>query len=297
MEIKVTMLGTSGSSPTKKRSMPGIALTYNGGVYLFDCGEASQMQMIKYGINFSRINAIFISHAHGDHIIGIAGLIRTMAMNRRSSDLDIFIPRGYEKTVKALISFDKALMTYKINVHGIGAGRVYRGKGFSVSAFGLNHTIPSCGYVFKEDDKHRFIEDKAKKLGIKGEMYSKLQKNGSMKINGKRITLQSVTRIQKGKAFVYAGDSRPSKATVAASKNADLLVHESSYSSSEKHLAEERKHSTSQEAAQVAKAAKVKRLVLTHISARHSSVDELEKEARKVFKNTKVAEDGDIIIL
>ncbi len=297
MEIKVTMLGTSGSSPTKTRSMPGIALTYNGSVYLFDCGEASQMQMIKYGINFSRINAIFISHAHGDHIIGIAGLIRTMAMNRRSADLDIFIPKGYEKTVKTLISFDRALMTYKINVHGIGTGTLYRGKGFSVSVFRLNHTVPSCGYVFREDDRYRFIVDRARKLGIEGEMYSKLQKKGALKINGRRITLESVTKVQKGKAFVYAGDSRPSRSTVMASKNADLLVHESSYSSSEKHLAQERKHSTSEEAAQVARKAKVKRLVLTHISARHSSVDDLEREAHRIFKNAQVAEDGDIIIL
>ena len=297
MEIRITMLGTSGSSPTKSRSMPGLALTYNGGVYLFDCGEASQMQMIKYGISFSKINAIFISHAHGDHIIGIAGLIRTMAMNRRSADLDIFIPKGYESTVKALISFDRALMTYKINVHGIGTGVIYRGKGFSVRSFRLNHTVTSYGYVFREDDRHRFIVDKAKRLGVKGEMYSKLQKNGSIRIDGRRITLDSIARVQKGKAFVYAGDSRPSKATILAARGADLLVHESSYSGSERHLAMERKHSTSEEAAQVAKSAGVKRLVLTHISARHSSVDELERQARRIFKKTNVAQDGDIIIL
>ena len=161
MEIKITMLGTSGSSPTKSRSLPGVALTYNGNNILFDCGEGTQMQMIKYGINFSKIIAIFISHAHGDHVIGLAGLVRTMAMNRRSADLDIFVPRGYEKVIKTLILFDKALMTYRINVYGIRSGIVYKARDFTVSAFPVNHTISSCGYVFRENDRRRFIVEKA----------------------------------------------------------------------------------------------------------------------------------------
>ena len=297
MEIKITMLGTSGSSPTKGRSMPGAALTYNGSILLFDCGEASQMQMIKYGINFSRISAIFISHAHGDHIIGIAGLVRTIAMNRRSADLDIFIPKGYENVIRTLISFDKALMTYRINVHGIRSGAVYRKKDFTVSAFPVNHTIPSCGYVFRENDRRRFIVEKARKLGIKGEMHSMLQERGWIRIKGRRIALGSVTTVQKGKALAYATDTRPSKMTVAAAKNADLLIHESSYSDAERDLAQERKHSTSGEAAGVAKAAKVKMLVLTHISARYSSADKLERDAKKVFRNSHVAHDGEVIIL
>lgn len=297
MDIKITMLGTSGSSPTKSRSMPSVALTYNGNVILFDCGEGTQMQMIKYGINFSRINAIFVSHTHGDHIIGLAGLVRTMAMNRRSSDLEIFVPKGYEKVISTLISFDKALMTYRINIHGIRSGTVYKTREFSVSAFPINHTVSSCGYVFRENDRRRFIVEKAKRLGIKGRMHSVLQDRGWIRVNGRRIMLGSVTTMQKGKSVVYATDTRPSRSTVTAAWNADLLIHESSYSEGERMLAKERKHSTSSEAAQIARAAKAKRLVLTHISARHSSIVRLEKEARAIFKNSSVAEDGDIIIL
>ncbi len=297
MEIRITMLGTSGSSPTKSRAMPGIALTYNGSIILFDCGEGTQMQMIKYGINFSKINAIFISHTHGDHIIGLAGLVRTMAMNRRSADLEIFVPVGYERVIKALISFDKALMTYRINIHGIRSGIVYRTREFSVSAFPTNHTISSCGYVFRENDRRRFIVEKAERLGIKGRMHSVLQERGWIRIKKRKITLDSVTTVQKSKIVVYATDTRPSKSTVLASMGADLLIHESSYSEGESNLAKERKHSTSGEAAAIAKAAKAKRLVLTHISARHSSVERLEKEAKAVFKNSNVAEDGDIIIV
>ncbi len=297
MGMRITILGTSGSAPTKDRMMPGVVLTYDGSTMLFDCGEGSQMQMMKYGINFSKISAIFISHAHGDHIIGLAGLVRTMAMNRRSADLDIFVPRGYEGIVKTLISFDKALMTYRINIHGVGSGVVYEGKEFNIRAFHLNHTIPSCGYVFREADRRRFIVEKAKKLGIKGAMHSELQGKGWIKVGRRRITLQSVTTVQKGKSFVYATDTRPSRRTVAAARNADLLIHESSYSESEKALARDRKHSTAAEAAAVAKAAKVRRLVLIHISARYSSVGSLEKEARSVFMNSEVARDGEVIVL
>ena len=251
MDIKITMLGTSGSSPTKSRSLPGVALTYNGSVILFDCGEGTQMQMIKYGINFSKIIAIFISHAHGDHVIGLAGLVRTMAMNRRSADLDIFVPKGYEKVIRTLISFDKALMTYRINIHGVRSGTVYRTKDFNVSAFPVNHTISACGYIFRENDRRRFIVEKTKRLGIEGTMHSVLQRHGWIRIGSKRITLKSVTSVQKGKKVVYATDTRPSRSHVAA-KGADLLIHESSYSEGEGDLARERKHSTSAEAAVMA---------------------------------------------
>ena len=297
METKITMLGTSGSSPTKTRAMPSVALSYNGDVLLFDCGEGTQMQMLKYGINSSRIRAIFISHAHGDHVIGLAGLARTMAMNRRQSPLDIFAPAGSEKTINTLISFDKAMMTYRIMVNGIRSGKIYKGKGFSVTAFALDHSVPSCGYAFREDDRMRFNEDKCKKLGVTGEMHSVIHRLGSLKIGKKVIKLGQVARRQAGKKVVYASDTRPTKSTATAAKNADILIHESSYSYSERKLAKERKHSTSAEAAAIAKEAGAKLLVLTHISARYNNADAMENEATKVFKNTKIAKDGDVIIV
>ena len=297
MEIRVTALGTSGSSPTKERSMPSVAITYNGEVLLLDCGEGAQMQMLRYGINFSRINAIFISHAHGDHVIGVAGLIRTLAMNRRNAPLDIYIPKGYERVIRSLIEFDKAFIGYKINIYGISAGRIFKGKGFTVEAFRLNHTIASTGFVFAEDDRRRFIEEKCKRLGIKGEMHSVIEKQGKIRIGKRVISIADVTTLQKGKKIVYASDTRPCKSTEKAAKGADLLIHESSYSENEKALAKERKHSTAMEAALIAKNAHARKLALTHISARYSDAKALENEARKIFKNTSVLKDGDIIII
>lgn len=291
--IEVTVLGSSGSSPAKGRQMPAVALRHEGEIFLFDCGEGTQMQMLQYGINTYRIKAIFISHAHGDHIIGIAGLVRTLALNNRKDSLLIFVPRGQERIIRSLVVFDKALIGYEIRIVGIGTGTVYKGKGFSIEAFKLNHTILTYGYVFKEDDKRRFIKEKCERLGIEGEMFAALEKNGRIRIKGKNISLNSVTRFQQGRKIVYAADTRPSESTVRAAKNADILFHESSYTQEYKELAKSRKHSTALEAANVAKKAHAKRLVLIHISTRFKTTVPLMKEAGKVFRNTMVAKDGD----
>lgn len=290
--IKVTMLGTSGSTPTKERSLPGVLLAYDGSSYLFDCGEGTQMQMMKFGANISKIKCIFLTHLHADHVIGIAGLIRTLALNNREEELSIFIPKGYESRLKDLIVFDKAMIRYKITIKGVRSGEIYKGKNFSVSAFKLDHTITTFGYVFKEEDKFRFLTDKCKALGIKNQMFADITKNRKTTVNGKLITLKQVTRTVKGKKIIYASDTRPCSSTIAAAKNADLLIHESNYASAQENLAKERKHSTSQEAAKIAKKAKAKKLVLTHISARYRDTTQLLKDAKAEFKNSVVAFDG-----
>ena len=290
--MDITLLGTSGSSPTKERMMPSVAITYEGETLLFDCGEGTQMQMLKYGINASRIKAIFITHAHGDHIIGIAGLVRSMALNGRSEALSIFIPKGYERVIQGLLTFDKAIICYRINVIGAKPGKVYSGKGFHVRAFRLNHTISTLGYAFKEEDRLRFDKDKTKKLGMKGTMFSEMLSKKKLRIKNKVVALSSITSIKKGRKVVYASDTRPSTSTVSAAKDADLLIHESSYSDQQANLAKERKHSTASEAARIAYKSKAKGLVLTHFSARYSDISPLLAEARKIFSATTAGSDG-----
>jgi ribonuclease Z len=295
--IRTIMLGTAGSAPTKERHLPCFVIVDEGDMLMFDCGEGTQFQMLAYGLNAIKIRAIFISHAHGDHTIGIAGLVRTMALNSRKEPLYIFVPEGYEKIINSLVVFDRAMISYPIIIKGVKQGVVYRGKDYQVSAFRLNHTIPTYGYVFKEDDKVRFIPEKAKKAGLRGTMFSELLKKGSIKVNSKTFKVEQLTKRQPGRMIAYAADSRPAGATVAAVSGADILIHEASYSVAEKALAVERKHSTAGEAAEIAKRAKVGRLVLTHISARHRDAEALLKEARKVFKNTIVAKDGEELLL
>ncbi len=290
--IKVTMLGTSGSTPTKDRSLPGVLLAYDGNSYLFDCGEGTQMQMMKFGANISKIRCIFLTHLHGDHVIGIAGLLRTLALNNREEELTIFIPRGYESRLKSLIVFDKAMIRYKITIKGVRSGEIYKGKNFSVSAFKLDHTVATFGYVFKESDRFKFLVDKCKALGIKDQMFTDITRNGKTTVNGKLVRLKQVTVAVKGKKIVYASDTRPCAATVVAAKDCDLLIHEANYATAQEQMAKDRKHSTAHEAARIAKKARARKLVLTHISARYRDTSQLLREARGEFKNSFVAFDG-----
>ncbi|MDE1854733.1 MAG: ribonuclease Z [Candidatus Micrarchaeota archaeon] len=297
MQIKTIILGTAGSAPTRERRMPSVAMIYEGEVLLFDCGEGTQFRMLEHDINPVKVKAIFISHAHGDHTIGIAGLVRTMGMNNRKEPLLIFVPAGDEKVIQSLITFDRALITYKIIIRGIRSGLVYSGREYEVLAFKLRHTIPTYGYAFREKSKTKFKKELAHRLGIRGEMFSKLEKNGSVKVGKRTVRLSQVSWRQEGKKIVYATDTRPTQETIAAARNADLLIHESSYKASEIGLARKRMHSSAGEVAMLAKKAGVKRLVLTHISARHRTDTELLRDARNIFKNTVVANDGYTVII
>ena len=290
--FKVTILGSSGSAPTKDRGLSSVAVSREGSIYLFDCGEGTQRQMLKYGLNISKVKAIFITHMHGDHVIGVAGLVRTLSLYKRSEPLSIFVPKGYESAAESLLKFDSAIMTYEIKVVGVKSGIVYRGDGIEVRAFKLVHSIPTYGYSFIEEGKLHFVKGKADALGIKGKKFGEIQKKGKIKIDGKLIKLSEITYPEKEKKFTYASDTRPAASTVIAARNAELLVHEATYCADLERLARERKHSTAAEAAQVAKNAKVKKLVLTHISARYRNASQIRSEAAKVFRNVEVAEDG-----
>jgi ribonuclease Z len=290
--VLVTFLGTSGSTPTKTRALPALALEYNGTSLLFDCGEGTQRQMMRYGLNISKVDAIFLSHIHGDHTIGVAGLVRTLALNKRQSPLDIYVPEGGEKAIAALISFDGAQLGYTVNVKPIRGGVIHEGEGFEVSAFRLEHSVRTYGFVFNEHDRQHFIKEKLAGTGLKGAMFSELSKKGKLKVGGRVIRLKDVTELHRGLKIVYATDTRPSAATVKAADNADLLVHEATYTNAQHRLAVERQHSTAQESAKLAKSAKAKRLVLTHMSARYKNLKTLLGEAKAVFPSTEIAKDG-----
>ena len=167
-----------------------------------------------------------------------------------------------------------------------------KGRGFSIAAFRLIHSVPTYGYAFVEDDKLRFIKEKCARLGIKGEMFSRLQKSGRITVRGRAIALGSVSRKEKGRRVVYVADTRPSRSAASASKDADILIHEATYADSLRRLARERLHSTALEAARVAAGARAKRLLLFHMSARYKDTSELLREARKAFRNSEVAYDG-----
>ncbi len=290
--MEVVFLGTAGSVPTRERSLPSVAVVHNGRTYLLDCGEGTQRQFFLHSLNISKVDYIFISHVHGDHIIGIAGLIRTLAMNNRSRPLTIFIPAGYEESARMLIGFDRAVIRYQIILRPIRQGKLVEVDGITVGAFRLLHSVPTYGFTIKENDRLRFDKEKCRKLGIKGEMFAELEKGCAVRVGRRVIRMSSVSHLQKGKRIAYITDTRPAAGIPKACRDVDLMIHEATYMAGMRQYAVERGHSTSAEAATMARRAGAKELVLFHISARYKDTSALLDEAKAVFRNTRVAYDG-----
>ncbi len=282
--LKLTFLGTSASVPSVERSMPSIAVRGKE-LYLWDCGEGAQRQMMKYKVGFGSVRGIFITHMHLDHFLGIYGLIETLRLsNTFSQKLAVFAPRKFGDLLISRWDF--------LEINEIRQGLLLKDSEAAISAFKVRHSGESFGFVYKEHDKLKFYEEKAHRLGLAGPMFREIQENGFVKIGRKRVELEDVTWTKTGRKIVYTGDCLPSRSTVEAAKGADLLIHDATFANEFQKEAEERNHSTAEQAAEVAKEAGVKQLALTHISGRYRDAAELLKEARAVFPNTIVAEDG-----
>ncbi|MEW6528345.1 MAG: ribonuclease Z [Candidatus Micrarchaeota archaeon] len=285
--LKITFLGTSASIPTVNRSMPSVALKAKE-LYLWDCGEGTQRQMMKYRIGFGSVKAIFISHLHLDHFLGVFGLIETLRLSSVfAQKLLIYAPQKFQLLLPKKWDF--------LEINEIKPGLLLKDGEGEISAFKVKHVGESFGFVFKEYDILKFYEEKAHALGLKGEMFRRIQEQGFIKIGKNRIELEDVTWLKKGRKIVYSGDCSPSSNVIKSAKNADLLIHDATYDKKLEDEAKKRSHSTAVQAAEIASEAEVKKLVLTHISGRYSNalqLSQLLKEAKKIFPNTIVAEDG-----
>jgi ribonuclease Z len=280
--LRITFLGTSGSIPTLERGMPSIAVKYEKELMLWDCGEGTQRQLMKYKVGYGSINAIFISHPHLDHYLGMYGLLETLRLSSPSPrPVSIFLPRAVDVRDYGFADVKK-----------LRSGKLYSPPGFTVSAFPVKHCRSSYGFVFQEDDKVKFHEKKAHSLGLKGDLFRKIQEKGKVKTSKGVIRLGDVSWVKKGRKIVYTGDTLPHSNIIEKAQGADLLIHEATFDPLLKDEAEERMHSTTVDAATAAKQAQVKRLVLTHISPRYSDVEALVRDARRIFYNTEVAYDG-----
>jgi ribonuclease Z len=292
--ISVTFLGTSGAIPSARRSMPSIALKYDE-LFLWDCGEGAQREMMRRGLGYGSVKAIFITHLHLDHFLGIFGLIETIRMNTQRESLLIFAPRGFSRIVEE-ISPSMGWNPSFLDIREIREGELYRGRDYSISGFRVQHQKRAAfGLVFLEDDKNKFNEAKAKGLGLKGRMFREIQEKGEIVVGGKKVLLSDVSRVRKGIKVVYSGDTVPLDSTIEVSLGADLLIHDSTFGGDLAGEAIERGHSTAKDAAKIAKKAKVKKLALTHISGRYQAGEQLEGEARGVFAESFVARDGMVV--
>jgi ribonuclease Z len=280
--LRVTFLGTSASAPTVERGMPGISIKYESELMLWDCGEGTQRQLMRYKVGYGSIDSIFITHPHLDHYLGLFGLLETLKLSSPSPrPVRLFLPRGVDAEGYPFATPEK-----------IKSGELYRGRGFTVSAFPVRHCRGSFGFVFQEDDKVKFHEKKARSLGLEGRLFREIQLAGKVKTAKGEVALDDVTWKKPGRKIAYTGDCLPDERTVEAARGADLLIHEGTFESSMKDEAVERLHSTVEAAATVARDAGVRRLAITHISPRYSDTSVLLQQAQAIFRETEIAYDG-----
>ncbi len=290
--MEVTFLGTSGMVPTKERNHVATFISYGSEGILIDCGEGTQRQMKIAGLKITKVTKILISHWHGDHVLGLPGLIQTLGASEYNKTLEIYGPIGTKKRIKDMFDvfvFDKNV---QIKIIEIQKKKIYNGKGFLLEAYELSHGIKCFGFNFIEKDHRRINIRKIRQLGIpEGPLLGKLQENKSIVFKGKKITPKDTTYIVKGKKITIIADTVVCKNCYELAKDADLLICEATYTSDLEEKAQEYKHLTSTQAAQIASMVNAKKLVLTHISARYKDSKDIEEDAKTIFKEVKVAYD------
>lgn len=292
--MKLVFLGTGGSYPTPERNVACIALKYESDILLFDCGEGSQRQLMRSSISFMQVDRIFISHFHGDHFLGIPGLIQSMNMNDRKEPLEIYGPEGTVSFVKDLISSGYFRPGFPLHVSELKPGARLDFDDYFIKAIDSDHDVPSLGYSFEERDKKgRFDRQKAIDLGVPvGPLFSKLHEGQSVEVDGEEIRPEQVVGPpRRGKKIVYTGDTRPNQNVIEAAERADVLIHDSTLDSSMSDRAFERGHTSTDMAASIAEKATVGDLFLVHISPRYTDPKKLENQAKEIFENSYVPDD------
>lgn len=291
--MEITFLGTSSALPTKNRSHPAITLKAFGEIILLDCGEGTQRQMTLAGISPMKINHIFITHLHGDHFLGLPGLIQSMAFRGREKPLHIYGPRPIGQLMENIVDLGYYSLNFTINTYEVESGLILDEKDFKVYSSLAEHNIPNLAYKIEEKRSPKFLKDKAMELGVKpGPDFSRLQAGNPVKVGDKIIRPEQVLGDErKGRQIVYSGDTRPCTSMVDFARGVDVLIHEATFQEALIERAVETCHSTAQDAAKIAKDAGVDNLILTHISTRYQDTDQLEKEGLNMFKNLIIARD------
>jgi len=294
--LKLLFLGTSAARPTAERNVSALVLTREGETLLFECGEGTQRQMMRYGVTFA-LDEVFFTHFHGDHYLGIIGLVRTLGLQGRTEPMRLFGPRGAAKLLGQALALGVERPVFPVEIVEVEPGQVLSRDGYELRVFGVEHGGGAVGYALVEQDRlGRFNPDRARELGVpEGPLWGKLQRGQPVRLDdGREVAADTIVGAPRpGRSLVYSGDTRPCAATIEAARGADMLVHEATFGDEEKDRARETAHATAREAAEVARQAGARRLVLTHLSARYSrDPAALLDEARAVFPETVVAKDG-----
>jgi len=292
--MKLVFLGTSAAQPTENRGLSCICLEREGEILMFDAGEAAQISYLKSGLGWNKKMKIFVTHLHGDHCIGLLGLLQTMTMQHRTETLEIYGPNGIEEFISANIKVLNFGLSFSVIITIVEEGIVFDSKIYSVYACKANHSITTYSYLFVEKDKPgRFDLEKAKALAIpEGKLWNQLQNGMEIEIEGKTIVPEQVLGEKRpGKKIGISGDTMPTEELEKFFEGCDYLVFDSTFLDETKEKAEETCHSTAKQAAMLGKNAKVKNLILTHFSARYKDETRHLEEAEQIHDSVMTAKD------
>ena len=296
MDLDVLFIGTAGSAPSATRGLPALLVRRGGDKLLFDCGEGTQRQLLRSGVGLIELEEVFITHFHADHVLGLPGMMKTFALRGRERPLTVYGPPGLCALFNALHPI-VGRTTYEVSLVELEPNQELERDGYRIAAFETTHRVRAYGYALVEDKRlGRFDERRALELGVKpGPDFGRLHHGESVPgKNGEVHPEEVVGPARAGRKVVLAGDTAPSDMTAAAAHGADLLVHEATFMEEEAERARETGHSTARQAAELARAAEVKLLALTHVSPRYAGPD-IRDEARAVFERTIVPRDFDRI--
>lgn len=290
--MEIIFLGTASMVPTKERNPSTILINYGNEGILIDCSEGTQRQLKIAGIKLTKITKILISHWHGDHVLGLPGLIQSLGASDYGKTLKIFGPKGTKKYFEALTKtflFDRKV---ELEINEISKGKFFENNEFFLEALPLEHGIPTLGFNFIEKDRRKIDLKKIKKLGIEeGPLLGELQDGKTINFKGKKIKPEHAAYIEKGKKITIITDTLLCDNCYKLAKNSDLLICEATYSSKLEGKGEEYLHMTAKQAAQLANKANAKKLILTHFSARYKNTQEIEEDARDIFDDIICAKD------
>jgi len=292
--MKLVFLGTSAAQPTEDRGLSCICLEREGEILMFDAGEGVQVSYLKSGLGWNKKMKIFVTHLHGDHCIGILGLLQTMTLQRRTEKIEIYGPGGIDEFIAANIKVLNFGLSFPVMISSVEEGVVTDEKTYTVKACNADHSVPAFSYVFQEKDKPgRFHPDIAKELGVpEGSLWQKLQNGEEVTVEGKTVKPSDVLGEKRpGKKIGISGDTRPTKKLEEFFKDCDYLSFDSTFLDELKDKAIETRHSTSKEVATLAKNANVTNLILTHFSARYQDESVLANEAKTIHDSVIAAKD------
>jgi len=294
--LAVTILGNNSAVPAFDRHPTSQVITMDGHLFLIDCGEGTQIQMIKYKIRRSKISHIFISHLHGDHYFGLVGLINSFSLLSHQQEMHVYAPSPLQQIIEMQLRVADTQLCYPLHFHTISeAGILVDNDKVLIKCFRTNHRIECYGFSFEEKKNQRkLIPEKAREYGVPVSFYDHLKEGEDyMQSDGKIIKNDWVTEaVPPGKIYAFCADTKYDESIIPHIRNADLIYHETTYLDALRERAEGRFHSTTRQAAEIAKRANVKKLLIGHFSSKYAELAEFEQEAKEVFLNTELALEG-----